>query len=456
MRRIYLGPGSLRSAAVEWGSIPLLRNAYSLMLNVVLTSLLGIVFWVIAARTFPTEAVGRDSALVSSMIVVVVVCQLNLGPGIVRFLPIAKMSPRRVVLGAYAAAAGLAATGGVAFVLAAPRLANSYRFLSDHNELSVLYVVAVTMWSVFALEDSVLISLRRAHWVPPENAAYGIAKIALLPALVAMGATDGVFVAWVVPIVMVIVPINVLLFRRLLPAHSVPRGTPSPVERFGWGGIARYMAQDYVAAVLFVGTTTFLPVLVVAVRGGVDGAYFYMPFMIICAFDSLFVNVTWSFTVEGSMADRDIPSLARMTIVHFGWVIALGVPVLIVGAWLLLIPFGAAYASAGASVLRILACASVSRALIALSNAICRLEGKAHRVLATQAAVFGMTVGLVLLFGRNGSLQRVALAWLVANSATAIVLTPRVVRVYRAGRNADDALSKTVHDEASGPVGGKS
>ena len=439
---------ALRSTAAEWTSHPLLLSASSLMLNVVLSSFTGVVFWIVAARVFTSEAVGRDSALISSMIIVAAVCQLNLGSAIIRFLPITKMSPSGAVLRAYAVAAGTSAAGGLAFVLAAPKLAHSYRFLSGHAELSALYVAAVSVWSVFALEDSVLTAVRRAPWVTVENAAYGAARIALLPAILVLGASDGVFVAWAVPLFICVVVVNVLLFTRVMPAHSSARGMPSPIERFGRHGIASFMAQDYVASILFVGSTTFLPVLVVALRGSVDGAHFYMPLMVVSTFDLLFGNVTRSLTVEGAMADRDIPLLVWMTIVRFRWMVVGGILVLIAVARPLLLLFGSAYASTGVSVLRLLACASVFRAVIALYSAICRLEGRAERVLATQAAVFVLTVGLTILLGRTGGLQRVALAWLIANCLTALATTPHAWRIYCEGRAAAAARTTDPHEQA--------
>ena len=47
---------------------PLFRGAYSLMANTFATAVLGLVFWIVAARLFPTATVGRDSALVASMV----------------------------------------------------------------------------------------------------------------------------------------------------------------------------------------------------------------------------------------------------------------------------------------------------------------------------------------------------------------------------------------------------
>jgi hypothetical protein len=66
---------------------PLLRNGYALVLNVGLTAALGVSFWVIAAREYSVADVGRGSAMVSALITLSTLGQLNLTTGLLRFLP---------------------------------------------------------------------------------------------------------------------------------------------------------------------------------------------------------------------------------------------------------------------------------------------------------------------------------------------------------------------------------
>lgn len=412
-------------------SDPLLRSAYSLMMNVALTSGLGLGFWVLAARMFPSASVGRDSALVSAMLTISSICQLNLSAAIMRFLPVSKLSPSRVVLGGYALTAVVSALGATLFVLGAPQVSSGYAFLSHDRALSVLYVAAVTVWGVFALQDAVLTSVRRATWVPVENATFGIMKIAALPLLLTLGSLHSVFIAWVVPMVMLVIPVNFLIFTRAIPSRPQGGDQLSPVERFGRRGLARYMAQDYFAGIFIQAATTFLPALVVWLQGSTRGAYFYMPFTIVGGFDLMFVNVGYSLTVEASMAPERLRELTVTTVRRFGGLLVAGVLMLIVGADLLLLAFGHAYAQAGAGVLRLLAVASLCRGVIGLYTAINRVEGRASRVLGAHGTVCLGTLALAVLGGRHGGLDGVALAWLAANAVVAAVALAPVLRLLR-------------------------
>jgi O-antigen/teichoic acid export membrane protein len=411
-------------------SDPLLRGAYSLMLNVALTSLLGFGFWIAAARMLPSSAVGRDSALISAMLTLSLICQLNVSSGMLRFLPIVKLDPVRTVVGAYALTGLAAMLASVAFVLVAPGVAHSYRFLRTDPAVAVAFVVAVVLWGVFALQDAVLTALRRAPWIPLENALFGVLKIAALPLLVALGFGHAVFVAWAVPMAMLLVPVNWLIFAKVLPARP-PRGSePSPVESFG----SRFLAQDYLAAIFTQAASTLLPAVVVAVTSSSQSAYFYMPFTIVSAFDLLFVNVAASLTVEGAIAEARLPLLARTVVRRFRFVLLGGSAALVVAAPLVLAPFGPRYVHAGAPVLMLLAGASCFRAVVALFGAISRVEGRAARILAVQASIFAIVMALTVVLGGAHGIEGVALGWLIANGVAALVVAPHVLRVLRRGR----------------------
>src|SRR5215204_6812635 len=82
-------PGSRSAILVLRGraSDPLLRSAHSLVVNAILSAALGMTFWVVAARLYPTDSVGRDSALIAAMLQISTVAQLNMSNALVRFMP---------------------------------------------------------------------------------------------------------------------------------------------------------------------------------------------------------------------------------------------------------------------------------------------------------------------------------------------------------------------------------
>jgi O-antigen/teichoic acid export membrane protein len=411
---------------------PLLKNAYSLALNVILTSALGLGFWIAAARIFPSSTVGRDAALLAAMLTLSSICQLNMAVAIPRLLPIVRHRPERIVWGAYLLTAAVSILGAIAFVVIAPALSHGYRFLSTQPAMALLFAAAVVVWGVFTLEDAVLTAARRAVWVPVENTIFGVLKIAALPLMLAVASSHPVFIAWNAPVVALVIPVNVFIFLRVLRKPISASGTgSSPIERFGLRGLLAFLAQDYVAFVFVQACAGMLPVLVVALLGGSAGAYFFMPFALVISFDSLFAYVLQPLTVEAALAEPRLPELSRVIVRHFGWLLIVGIIVLAAGASLILAPYGASYARHGATVLRLLAFASLFRAITALYVCMCRVEGRATRILSTQAATFALLIVLVAVLAPTDGIVGVAVAWLVTSIVIAGANVGHVVAVLR-------------------------
>jgi O-antigen/teichoic acid export membrane protein len=413
-------------------STPLLKSAYSLALNVILTSALGLGFWIVAARIFPSSTVGRDAALVSAMMTLSAICQLNLGDALARFLPIVRHRPDRVVWGSYLLTGAVSIIGAIAFIFIAPAVSHSYRFLTAQPALAVLFAAAVVVWGVFTLEDAILTAARRAVWVPVENTIFGVLKIAALPVMLSMASGHPVFIAWVAPVVALVIPVNLFIFLRVLRKPMASSGTRSPIERFGLRGLLGFLAQDYVAFVCTQLSSGLLTILVVALLGGSAGAYFYMPFVLVQAFDNLFLYIVQPLTVEGALAEPRLPELSRVIVRHFGWVLVAGVIVLVGGASLILAPYGVSYAHHGAAVLRLLALASLFRAVTALFVAICRVEGRATTILSTQAATLALLMLLVVVLAPSHGLVGVGVAWLLTSIVVAGANLGHVLKVLRA------------------------
>jgi O-antigen/teichoic acid export membrane protein len=414
------------------GADPLLRSAYSLMLNVVVATALGVVFWVGAARLYDAEVVGRDAALIAAMMELSVISQLNLVNAVTRFLPNLERNTRRALLGAYALTGGVALVLGAAFVVVAPIASDQFEFFRGEWLMAALYVLAQVLWTWFTLQDAALTALRRAPWVPVENGVFALLKIAALPLLLAVGASHGVFLASVLPVILLLVPVNVFLFRRAIPDHlRRHRSSASLLRRLSRRDLLRFMAQDYGATVLSQATATALPVLVVALIGSSANAYFYIPYTIVVAFTMLFYGACTSLVVEGALAEDRIRPLAARIARLFVVVVVPGTIVMAAAAPLILLPFGEEYAREGAPVLRILAFGGLLRAVSLLYIAIARLQGRGLRILAVdglQAAI--LLVGAVVLAKPLG-IEGVALAWFAAMAIAALTIVPSLVRFFR-------------------------
>jgi O-antigen/teichoic acid export membrane protein len=196
--------------------------------------------------------------------------------------------------------------------------------------------------------------------------------------------------------------------------------------------LVSFVAQDYGGTVLARASTTVLPLLVVALLGTQQNAYFYVPFTIAVAFDMLFYGVGTSLTVEGAFAEHRIRALAALVVRRFTVVLIPGALFIALAAPLILLPFGPDYVREGTPVLRLLAVASLFRGAITFYEAVARVRGHGRSILVCELALMAMLlVGAATLAGPLG-LEGVALAWLGASAIVAAAITPATARLLRA------------------------
>lgn len=413
-------------------SDPLYRTAYSLMANTVLTALFGVGFWLAAARLFSRSEVGRDSALISAMMGISVFCQLNLNNALTRFLPVTRRYTGRVVASAYAGCALASVVVAVGFVVLVPKWSSQLRFLSDDHVLAGAFCVVLPVWAVFTLQDSALTALRRAPWVAVENTAFGIIKLAALPVLIVAGVSHAIFLAWTLPVVAIVAVMNVLLFRRAVPAHL--RAAPerdANLDGVDRPALARFLALDYLAWALTNGFEYLLPLLVVAMLGSRANASFYIAYTVTASLNMLFINAATSLTVEGAMAEQQLAELTRRLVRRLGPLLLLGILTLTAAAPIVLLPFGASYARTGATVLRLLALATVFRAVVILYSAVARVRGRGGRIVAANVALVALLVVGTVVLGQRYGLVGIGVGWLAAHVVVAAALLPSLSSLLR-------------------------
>jgi O-antigen/teichoic acid export membrane protein len=410
----------------------LLRGAYSLLANTAVTAALGLGFWVAAARLYSSAAVGRDAALIAAMVELSTLCQLNMGNGIVRFLPDLGRRSAFALATAYGVTCAFALLVGVAFVLLAPTVSHELAYLSASTGFAVAFVATLVLWGLFTLQDAALTATRRAPWIPVENGMFGALKLATLPAMLAVGATHGVFLAWALPMALLLIPVNLLVFKRAIPGHVGREARESSIARLGARRVVRFLAQDYLASVFTQATLTVLPLMVIAILGARESAYFAMPFTIAVAFDTFAYGACTSLVVEASLAHERLRALARVFVRRVLGPLVPAVVLLVLAAPLVMLPFGHEYSKHGAGVLRLLLCASLLRLCIALFSAVSRVRGHGLRLGLVELALLALVLGPAVPLAHASGIEGVATAWLLGNGVVCLAVAPSLIRFLRA------------------------
>lgn len=411
---------------------PLFRTAWSLMASTLLTALLGVGFWAVAARLFSVQVVGRDSVLIASMMAISLICQLNLGNVIVRFLPQVHHKIGRRIINAYSAAACLSLLLGLLFVMLVPSLSPRFAFFNSDPIGAAVFVVALAVWSIFTLEDAVLTSLGFATWLPIENGFYSAAKLVMLPLAFLLGGSHDVFLAWVVPLAIVVPTINLLIARRVVPhaTHS-QLDAPGVIAVFGLRPLVVFLLQDFFGSAASQIAIVALPLVVLAQLGSAASAYFYIPFALVTTFDFLSLALAVSLTTQVARTPHRVQELTYAVIKRF---CLLGLPIIVViiaAAPLIMVPFGSQYVENSTGLLRLLAAGSCLRATIYLYSAIARLQGRGLRIVVPQASVAILLLAMTIVFSVRYGLDGIGWAWLLTFCVVAAMVLPGLVRFLR-------------------------
>ncbi len=311
------------------------------------------------------------------------------------------------------------------------------RYIPSYFGARALFVVAVVFWTIFILQDWVLTSLRATRWVPVENILFALAKLALLPVLVAVTARQGIFLSWTIPVVVAVAGVSWYLFHRAIPAHEAtsPSSEKLPLIR----EIALLSFAQYASLLVNTFSSTIIPLIVIARLGAAANAHYYLPALITGGVAQLLWSLEASYLVEASTDPSALRQHANSAI---RVAIVVLVPSIAVGEIFapdILRIFGTTYAVHSTTLLRVLLLYLPGTAVTAFYSAFAWLDRRvwwlAGRELVSAAIYFSV---LFALIGHIGILA-VGFAAVIATGVQGLLFLPVSIRRYRMIRKADAA-----------------
>ena len=397
-------------------------NANALIVSTAVTSVAGLAFWAAAARWLPADAVGIGTALISVVTLLANLATLGLRNGLVRFLPTAGVATRRLIVGCYLSCAGAAVVLCAVFLVGQPWWAGHLGLLRDNAVTIGVFTASTVVWVLFVIQDDVLVGLRKSVWVPVENLAYSIAKIAVLPVLT-VSAMWAVLAATMIPAVVAVVGVGLLLVRLTRPPEAGSAG----VQRISVPQLARFAAADQTAWLIAACTIPVLVLIVLEVQGPEASAYFYMANMIGYSLYLITSNIGSALVAESVHDPEHAASHARTAVAHSARLV---VPLALVGVVagpLVLRVFGEEYAVHAGTALQLIVLSAIPQTVVAISISTARVRREMSTVVVTNlflaVAIWGGSLLTLRWWGVTGIGATILVAYLVA--AGGLILTGR-------------------------------
>jgi O-antigen/teichoic acid export membrane protein len=286
--------------------------------------------------------------------------------------------------------------------------------------LIIGFVLATVASSIFVQQDGALIGMRQAHWVPVENTLFSSAKILMLVILAKSFPDQGIFVSWVIPMLLTLLPVNLLIFKKLLPQHI--RENDQPETGIGPRQIVHYAGGLYAGFIFSAASTRLLPLIVLQVVGSSAAAYFTLPWMIVTSVQLVIPSMMGSLTVEASREQHKLVEYGRKAFAQTVRLLVPAVLLVVVAAPFLLQSFGQSYASESTLLLRLLSLATVPQIISGLYFGIARTQRSVGGIIAVHASLFGMNLILSYFFLSRFGITGVGFAWLISQTVVALVL----------------------------------
>jgi O-antigen/teichoic acid export membrane protein len=394
--------------------VPLYRSSFALMLTTGFNGILGFAYWVLAARLYPAKAVGIGAGAISAMTLVSSLGWIGLQYVLLRFVPVAGGAQTRLVRLTYATAIAIGLVSAGVFLAGFAHLAG-LGVLTESPLTVLLFAASIVLWIVFSLQDPVLISLRRAGWVPIENAAFGAIKAVLLVALAASASAWAIFGAWVLGLIGLVLVINVALFGRFL-RREREVASRLPARR----QLVRFAAGHHFVAVTAAIPDSLVSLLVLALLPGTANAYYYSAWAVGFSFRLLAVNMSSALVVEGALAETKVSSLVRQ-VSRLALVVVIPLVVFVVlFAGPIMRAFGPEYHHA-ANLLRLFAIALIPFTVVNFVIAVERIRQRVGPALLIAGASTVATIGLDLWLIPSVGLSGAGLGWLIGQTLGAAI-----------------------------------
>ncbi|MFI7018209.1 lipopolysaccharide biosynthesis protein [Streptomyces sp. NPDC050164] len=413
------GGGPKPAAADEHTHDSLFKNAYFLMLSTGVSAVLGLGFWLVAARYYSEEAVGQGSAAIAAMRLLASITATTMIGAVVRFVPRAGRETGRLVWGTYAASSLIVALAAAVFLLTLDAWGASYAPLGTPMAGAV-FVAACVAWALLTLQDGVLTGLRKAEWVPAGNAVFSVGKLALLAVFAGTLPVLGIFVSWAVAIAFSTLPLGWLIFRRLIPRQAELEREKEPPKLRDMG---RFLAGDSLGALFSLAMINLLPVMVAVRFSAAENGYFYVAYTVGGTMEFMAINMASSLTAHASHDPRQLADGVRGALRRMTLLLVPVVLVLVLFAPYILTPFSPDYAEHGSTVLRLLALGALPRVVVELYIGVLRVQGRTGVLAALQGAMCALVLGSAAVLFTPAGIAGAGWAVLLSMTLIAVVST---------------------------------
>ena len=408
---------------------PLYRNSLFLITNTVITSALGLFFWIIVARLYTKTDVGSANAIISAISLIVMFSLLGLDAAIVRFLPTTQK--QAVMINSFLTITGIISLViSVIFVLGIHIWSPALSFIQDNPTFAISFVLCALFLTLSPMVEAIFIAKRKAHFILIKNSIASLVKIPLPFILVlcfrsfgivgSVGLSMGIATAF-------------SIFFFLPRAENGYKAVPAlnfEIIKWRW----RYSIGSYFISILSsVPILILSSILIINRKGGgtTANADFSMAWMLGSLLFAIPGAVSQSLFAEGShFEDKLDANVSR----SYKFVFLLLIPAIVffvfTGKWLLL-AFGRSYSDDGTTLLQVLSLSAIFVGVNSVYYTILRVRNKIAELLTLYGiSTSAILIGSYIIIPTIGIIG-VGYVWLSVQGIVSIYVVARLITRYK-------------------------
>ncbi|KXS41194.1 oligosaccharide flippase family protein [Methanolobus zinderi] len=386
---------------------PLYRNSLFLLLGRLLNVGMGFLFWLIAARLYPTGEVGIATALITSLGLIVFISSLGFNFSLIRYINI--NVKENVLSTSIIITTVAAAIVAIAYLVIVNNVLHSISILQKTG-YALFFFITVVVNSVFFMSGEAFKALRDTRDFFLQNLALAIRVPLLLP-FVFMG-NFGIFGAiGVTYMISTVFSLHLLLKR----ANIIPK-----IDKEYLKESFTFSSGNYVSNLLYESPALMMPTIILSLLGEEEAALYYIAYSVSNLIWIAPMAISTSLFVEGSYGEGIKRNLIRSGVVVFILLIPSILIVYIFGSTILQI-FGEDYVEA-LSLLHILVLSSFFVVLHNFFVPVLNIQMKVKELMKVNFIRFSLLLGLsYVLLGEYGVVG-FGYAWMLSYMVLTLVM----------------------------------
>jgi O-antigen/teichoic acid export membrane protein len=252
----------------------LYRGSLYLLANTLITSVIGFVFWTLAAHKYSAPEVGTFSGISSGAILLATIAAFGLPIIMTRHIATAENARGLVLMAIMVIATVGTMLCLVTILFLGPHLPSSLH-IQQRGSMALLVTVIVVFTAVGSALDAGLVATRQTRFLLIKNLSGSTIKLAAMPLLTAFGSA-GLLMAFGLGLVICTLLSGVALARQI--KSMIKRRELNPFS-MPWHYLSN-IPTNYLATIIGILPLSVVPIEVLAVRGAAQTASFSAAFLI--------------------------------------------------------------------------------------------------------------------------------------------------------------------------------